>query len=473
MQGLRAASVALARLDREVDDAVRIDRIRALEDLKAACAAAQARDAADLDASRRRAEAAAGVPGAERGRGVGAEVALARRESPNRGGRYLGLARALVHEMPCTLAALESGRLSEWRATVLVRETAVLTAQDRRTVDEELAGTAAALDTLGRLGDRGLAARARQVAYRLDARSVVERARRAETQRCVTLRPAPDAMAYLTALLPVRDAVTAHVALTRAAEAARQSGDPRSRGQLMADTLVAALAASAPAAGEVTWAGADTDAVDRALDMSGTPPRTPRVGLSVRLVMTDRALLGRSVDAGHEEPARLEGYGTVAAPWARALVAAAIDDGAGVWVKRLLTDEVGALVAMDPRSRRAPAGLADLVRTRDLGTCRRPWCDAPARHVDHVVPHSRGGPTTARNTQALCEACNQTKEVRGWSSRVLGPPGLGMHRVRTATPTGHTYDSTAPPLPGGSGVPVDGVDSPVEQWLLHRLALVG
>src|SRR5437867_13219734 len=32
------------------------------------------------------------------------------------GGRHLGFAKALVHEMPHTLAALECGALSEWRS---------------------------------------------------------------------------------------------------------------------------------------------------------------------------------------------------------------------------------------------------------------------------------------------------------------------------------------------------------------------
>ncbi|EUA08831.1 hypothetical protein I553_9888 [Mycobacterium xenopi 4042] len=43
------------------------------------------------------------------------EVALARRDSPVRGSRHLGFAKALVNEMPHTLAALERGILSEWR----------------------------------------------------------------------------------------------------------------------------------------------------------------------------------------------------------------------------------------------------------------------------------------------------------------------------------------------------------------------
>lgn len=197
VDAILAFAVLLGGLDREVDDASRVDRIRALEVLKAASAAAQAVAAADLDASQREDQRAAGAQRQELGRGVAAQVALARRDSPNRGGQHLGLAKALVHEMPHTLGALQTGRISEWRATILARETAVLTRQDREAVDAELAGDPAALDRLERLGDRALAARAKEVAYRLDAGSVVARARRAEGERRVSVRPAPDTMAYL------------------------------------------------------------------------------------------------------------------------------------------------------------------------------------------------------------------------------------------------------------------------------------
>jgi hypothetical protein len=79
-----------------------------------------------------------GVPTAKRGRGVASEVALARRDSPARGGRHLGLAKALVREMPHTPATLERGALSEWRATLIARESACLSVEDRRALDAEL-----------------------------------------------------------------------------------------------------------------------------------------------------------------------------------------------------------------------------------------------------------------------------------------------------------------------------------------------
>ncbi|MGH8969741.1 MAG: DUF222 domain-containing protein, partial [Actinomycetes bacterium] len=124
---------ALAGLDRTVDDAERIDQLRVLEELKSAAAAAQAVVTADFAASQRSAQAAVGVPAAEPGRGVAAQVALARRDSPARGSQHVGLARALVGELPATLAALRAGQISEWRATLVARETACLSPADRRT----------------------------------------------------------------------------------------------------------------------------------------------------------------------------------------------------------------------------------------------------------------------------------------------------------------------------------------------------
>ncbi|BAH50161.1 hypothetical protein ROP_19140 [Rhodococcus opacus B4] len=89
------------------------------------------------------------LPRAEWDGGIASQIGLARRESPNRGGRHLGFARAVVHEMPHTLALLRSGRLNEWRATLLVRETACLSAHDRGIVDRRLCSDPDILDGVG------------------------------------------------------------------------------------------------------------------------------------------------------------------------------------------------------------------------------------------------------------------------------------------------------------------------------------
>ncbi len=88
------------------------------------------------------------------------------------------------------------------------------------------------------LGIRQVVARCQAEAARLDVESVVTRRRRAEADRHVSLRPAPDTMTWLTALLPVKDGVAVLAALTQAADTARAGGDRRGKGQVMADTLV-------------------------------------------------------------------------------------------------------------------------------------------------------------------------------------------------------------------------------------------
>jgi hypothetical protein len=220
-------------------------------------------------------------------------------------------------------------------------------------------------------------------------------------------------MTYLTGLLPVAQGVAVHAALTRAADTLRAGGDPRTRGQIMADTLVTRITGQT------------------------TPENVP---VHVRLVMTDRTLL-----AGDTEPAHLTGYGTVPAAWARDLVTTAADQ-ALAWLKRLYTaPDSGRLLAMDARSRTAPPGLRDLIETRDQ-TCRTPWCGAPIRHVDHAVPHDADGPTAEDNLQGLCQRCNHAKQAPGWRAR---PAPGHRHTVVVTTPTGHRYTTTAPPPPGG------------------------
>ncbi|WP_344032624.1 HNH endonuclease, partial [Paeniglutamicibacter psychrophenolicus] len=81
--------------------------------------------------------------------------------------------------------------------------------------------------------------------------------------------------------------------------------------------------------------------------------------------------------------------------------------------------------------------------------CRTPWCNAPIKHFDHVVQHSRGGPTSEVNSAGRCASCNQTKEQAGWEERVVDSGG--RHTIEITTPVGATYTSTAPPLPGTPG----------------------
>lgn len=397
-------------IDLEASEAELRDQIEHFERVKSAAAAAQARAAVLWDRKRREAEAAAGVSAARRGKGLSTEIALARREAPNAGGRHLGLARALVDEMPHTLAALECGALSEWRATLIMRESACLSPELRRQLDAELSSDPSRFDGWG---DSRVAAEAKKIACRLDIGAVLDRSAQAEKDRRVTLRPAPDAMTRLTVLLPMKQGVAVYAALNRAANT---TFDERNRGQVMADTVFERI--------------------------TGRPAAAP-IPVNVNLVMADTTLFGDD-----DLPAWVQEFGPVSAEIARRMVAdATLDEKGKVAVRRLYRHpKSGQLVAMESKSRLFPKGLAAFIGLRDQ-TCRTPYCNAPIRHRDHAVPHSEGGPTSATNGLGLCEACNYTKEADDWTvSTSLTPEG--EHVAEYITPTGAVYRSTAPPLPG-------------------------
>lgn len=433
-----------------LEDSARVDAIRALEELVCVATAGQAALSVELDDSQRRRQRDAGVLASRRARGVGHQVALARRESPHRGRRHLGLARIVASELPHTWTAWRRGHITEWKATLVARETTCLSREDRLAVD---AAVCADADRLEAMGDRELAGVVHGVGSSLDPEAFVMRRRRAEADRHVTLRPAPDTMARLSALLPVADGVRLFTALTRQADSARAAGDSRSKGQVMADALVAAVLQAAVAEDtSARWPGhrpASTDPEARA--RTGTGDRHGAAGrrtmmpsgpISLGLVMTDSALFGSC-----DEPAHIEGFGPVPAELARELLADSLSREEKVWLRRLyIKPQTGELVSMDARGRYFENSLGRFVRLRDRH-CRTPWCDAPIRHGDHVVAHADGGETSIANGQGLCEACDYAKQAPGWHVRPsprADDRRVEGHEIVTTTPTGHRHRSRPP-----------------------------
>ena len=190
-----------------LSDRERVDLVAELERVKGAASAAQARATDALRCSREV------VAPQDVGRSVGSVVALARRESPSLGDRFVGLARALVHEMPATMSALSSGVCSERVAVAVVQATATLSVADRGEVDARVG------PLLGRLGVKAAGGAAGRVAAELDAASVVARMEAAVKSRRVSVRPAPDGMAYLSVLGPLKEVVGAYAAVQARARA--------------------------------------------------------------------------------------------------------------------------------------------------------------------------------------------------------------------------------------------------------------
>ena len=93
-----------------------VDWISRLEEIKCTAEAVQAEAAVRLDETVRARQAEAGVPARKLGEGVASQVALARRVSPEKGAKLLGLAKILIAEMPHTFALMKAGLFSQWQA---------------------------------------------------------------------------------------------------------------------------------------------------------------------------------------------------------------------------------------------------------------------------------------------------------------------------------------------------------------------
>ena len=235
-------------------------------------------------------------------------------------------------------------------------------------------------------------------------------------------------MSHLTGFVPVEHGVACLAALRQATDAAVAVGDPRSRDQIMADTLVERL----------TGQSAAED-----------------LNVEVHLLMPVETLL----DPDNPTPAVISGHGPIPADLARHLT----HTGHGKkWWRRLFTSpstgsgtpstgpgNEGAriIVGGDPNRRRFEGWLAQLIRLRDQ-TCRDPYCNAAIRHLDHIQRHANGGPTTLTNGRGVCARGNLVREMPGWQLS-LDHEGLHgqPHTVTVTTPTGHTYRSRAPDPP--------------------------
>lgn len=375
-----AVAKASGALAEGANDAQRIDQLTALERIKSAAAAAQARITDAFKDSQLRATEASRKRAADEGRrlpkadtSVAHQVALARRESPYAGRQHLNLAEALVHDLPCTMAALERGDISEQRAMIVVTETADLSREDRMTVDAEIIGD------LPGLGDTELRHLLRRIALRIDEEAAMRRRAKARAGRDVTGRILHDGTALVTARISDVDYAAVMNSLNEKVSSLKAQGDPRSRGQIRGDLFVQRLTLSVFA--------------------EGRP-------VAVKLVLGVESLLGASSEPGH-----VIGVGPVPAAACRELI------------KRASAEQRATLQGCSGSMRPAPSWRWSATAGRSRLTSQS-WIDL-----------------------GLCEECNYAKESPGWSQMPISEQ-FERHRVMTMTPTGHVYESQAPPMPG-------------------------
>lgn len=415
-----------------------LDQLEALERIKSAVAAAQVAltatfaDAADLEDV-----PVVGRRTPPRAMSTAAEVALATLASPHTGEQRVLLSRRLRDDLPHTLAALARGELTEGRAFVVAREVAHLAPAQRRQVDDDLA------PLLPGLGDVKLRQAVRRSCLRVAVDAETRRYRRARADRHVTSRALDDGTGRLTAVLPIEVLAGVRDALDAAAATARTDGDPRTAGQVRADTLAARI--------------------------TGVDPVADASSVSVNLVIGIESLFGDGT-----EPGLVLGVGFLPAALCTDLVRRASTAAKATLRRLFATPHERALVAMESRGRRFDGLLAEFLTLRDGGTCRTPACNATIRHHDHVQSAADGGHTSAVNGQGLCERCNYVKETPGWTSWVAATGDDRAHEVHGVTEHLRLTRSTAPPLPG---TPLPGtpagcwVRSPAELQLASNFTL--
>lgn len=381
-----------------------------------------------------------GVPAAQQGRGASHELGLARRISPAASSLSLASARRLVQHMPGMIDGLWDGSVAEQQASVVAGALDGASPTTCARIDEILREDPSLLQGKGR---HRLRSDIDRMIQELEPEASRARAERAARARHVTMSPLTDGMARVVAVLRGIDAAGMMQALGARARSLKAGGERGAISAIEADLLVDAVLH--PAESEST---ASPEAVTAAPRRPRTTPR-----LDVGVVITDTALLGRDDDA---QCAQLEGYGVIPAHIVtdtllgrppgrlRPVDAPHPDDEVTAVFRRLYASPCsGELIGMESAARAFPTGLARMIRWRD-STCRTPWCNATIRHIDHVVPHHRGGPTSARNGQGLCVRCNLLKEHGAWTLEPLGASGTDAGPSAAAPPA---RPSSSPPHP--------------------------
>jgi Domain of unknown function (DUF222) len=352
----------------------------------------------------------------------------------------------LVTLFAATVGALENGRITKAHADVILDFGALLDDAEVRAAFESVVLEWAASETVGRTR-----AYARQLAEKLDPRTMSERHAYAADERSITVVDLDNGMSQIIALVPTVYAHAVRDRLTRQAKAiknvvlaarrtAREEGD-------------AAPDCAAPESGvvgadmELGFVGAEEEPTrldDRSIDqvradlfvdllLTGAPAVDPTtdehpVGLGairaqVQITMPITTLTG--VTQGGVE---IDGRAPIDPETARLLA------GTTTAWDRVMYDPVTSVVVAVDRYHPTPAQRR-LLEARDRH-CRFPGCRMPARRcqIDHNHEHHDGGPTHICNLCCCCVGHHTMKTETDWTVRQL-PGG----RLEWSTPSGRIH----------------------------------
>lgn len=214
--------------------------------------------------------------------------------------------------------------------------------------------------------------------------------RLAREERSITLTPAPDDMAYLTAYLPAQDASRVWQVLSHAARHdVEGTGSTENR---MADALVSIVDGSSELSPENRSQSAEIHIAVSLADIREAAECN-----------SDSPLVGEIVSTGM----------TVSGDVLNDLLADSR------FRRMLFDDQTGNLLDFGRTTYRPPQNLRSFIQTRDR-TCRAPGCVRIARYcdLDHINPWESGGVTSADNLAALCRTHHLMKTHGGWKYEI-------------------------------------------------------
>ncbi len=364
-----------------------------------------------------------GYPGpADEHEFMDADLAPVLHVAPRTAQRTYDTARTVCALLPATLAAMRAGDLEPYRATAIAQEVPRLRPEICTQVEAALFPAVLGLPTA-----RVRAATRRAVAA-ADPEEVARRAERARADRYVLVRPGPDpGMSEWVSSQPAAAAAAAWAAVDELAHGYVADGEHRSLDQARADAMIDLILGQATITTTLTLTlpatinpqptrPATNDAADPDDGDGGLLVRLPRIGIEVPraglIPSTDLALLLTDPDTR---------------------IRPALHDPA-----------TGTLTDLATRTYRPHTATATFVRTRD-GTCRFPGCATPATrsHLDHITPHTRGGPTHPTNLITLCQRHHRLKHHGGWTL-TMTPTGTatwtnGIGQQYLTHPTDHRH----------------------------------
>ncbi|TFC44683.1 HNH endonuclease [Cryobacterium shii] len=306
--------------------------------------------------------------------------------------------RALVEDLPGTLAALHAGEISYQHAQAVIGQACSVPADALPAFEQSLLPAARTL-TAAKLKHQ-----ARMLRERLHPESIAARKEKSFSERTSWLQAETDGMATLSLTTSTE---TVHAIFNRANDTARSLQGPeekRSLTQLRTDVLSDLL-------------------------IDGVTPAGLAAGIraTVQITVPVLTLLGRS-----EEPGYLENYGPIDPDTARDLASRAPS-----FTRILIHPETGIVLSVGRHSYKVPKRMRRFLRLRDE-TCRFPGCNQPARGAD--LDHSREwqdlGQTADDNLAHLWRSSQTLKTETSWTVKQK-PGGILIWN----SPTGRDFET--------------------------------